>query len=389
MQPGQDQYLWSLVCLAAFSLLSALTPAEAAEEFRGCDVADSRCLDDVFSAACMTRATTWPESCEVLLGELMQYPDNEPEILAHAGLANRILADQAESEADATSYRRAADALYRRVIALDPDHSGAYVGLAGTTDDPAEQIGWLRMAVRAGEPDSLEYRFLADALEQQGTRESRIESAAIMREAYENRPWDLHKWHLADWALGKYRRLGLDSEADEFRASVNDDIGFDELLASLMRAESEPENSVETLNVLCYEPVVAMFGAGHCISGAELLFAAAIRTAGSESSNRLAQAGLQRMRAAPFSSGGFIDRVPGVVDWLEQLADAGMESAELYFALGRCYLDLDRSPEAADMLRQLRSLSPRYWHDQLEDYLRIARTGEQHFCVERDTITVY
>jgi tetratricopeptide (TPR) repeat protein len=344
----------------------------------------------------MAREEPWPESCEVLLDELMQYPDRdkEAEILSLAGLANLILSDEAESDAVAAAHIAAAEILYREVIALDPDHYDASLGLSRTADDLAEEIEWLRNAYRAKEPNALLIRSLAGALQRQGSRESQLESAAILREAYDSRPWGTGKWNFAVSALNSYTRLGLDSDALEFRDIVSAEIGVDDLLDSLAVAESDLEASVETLRMLCYESVVTLVGVDACVSGAELLFAAAIRTEDSEISDQLTQAGLERMRAAPYQSGGAIDRVPGIVDWLEKLAAAGIDSVQLNFALGRCYLDLGRNREALDALERAWALPERDWRLYLDYYLRVARdpgarsSREQHFCIERDTITV-
>jgi tetratricopeptide (TPR) repeat protein len=383
---------WLVIITFSAGWTSGTTQAE----IRGCDASDARCLDDVFSPACMARGESWPASCEALLDELMLHPDKdaEPEILLRAGLANRMIARVAEEVSDAETRMSAAEVLYRQALAIDPNRGDAYLGLSSITDDPDEQIEWLRMATRVGPPNSLAFRLLATALARRSTPEDLVEAAGALREAYQRQTWGGHKWYLANLALSRYVHIGLEAEAREFRQSVGAEIGFESLADSLSDAERDPQASVDSLDTLCHESVVAMFGADPCISGAELLYAAALRAADVEVSHRLALVGLQRMRAAPFGSGGSFDKVPDIVIWLERLSAAGIESLELYFAMGRCYLDAGRFEDALTALQRAKSLVAFGWPRYIDEYMDIARSPqapaarERRYCVERDTITV-
>jgi hypothetical protein len=265
--------------------------------------------------------------------------EDEPEILAYAGHVNTKLADYAEQDEVIAEYRHSAFEFYEQVLEIDSNNSDVYLGLSRTTDDPDEQIEWLRKAARAGEPSSLRLGFLASALERRGTPESRLESLAVMREAYDQQDWGRHKWYLAAQTFGKYKLLERGAEAQDFLQIVREDAGFDDLLATLDSAELEPDAAVESLQMLCYEDLVVVTGADACITGVERMFAAALRSSDADISQRLILAALQHMRSAPYGSGASSGRVPGVVRWLERLLAAGFESAELDAARRRCNLD--------------------------------------------------
>lgn len=398
IRPLQHAIARASACLAALGILSLAIPGAASAQLRGCDSTDAQCLDEVFSAACMRRDAPWPASCRTLLDEFMRYPDRErePEILAYAGLANVILGDETDDEAEAARYRSAARALYLQVIALDSDHSDAYLGLAQVADDPAERIDWLRLATRVSEPNTMVFRFLAGALESQETREGLLEAAAVMREAYEREVGGMHKWYLASWTFGLYSRLGLDAEAREFRDIVSTDIGIDELSGRMTSDRLDPESSAETMRILCDESVVRVVGPDSCIQGVERLFAAALLAEDTDAASRLAQLGLARMQPEPYGTEASDepgDTVMRMVDWLERLDEAGIDSPELHLAMGRCYLDMRQSDAALDALRKASARADPVTRGLIEYYARFARAPDTlpstpHFCTVSDTITV-
>jgi tetratricopeptide (TPR) repeat protein len=364
-------------------------------QLRGCGVTDARCLDEAYSGPCLAKETPWPETCEALLEELLRYPtgDSEPEILAKAAFAHHMLADAAESAADAASREQAAGDLYRRVITLDPNHADAYLGLAGLADDLSERIEWLREALRARGTNSIGSRGLASALDERGTREDRLEAAAVTRAAYEAEPWGRHKWYLGATTLRRYTSLGLASAARQFVDTVVADIGIDRLLDALERAASDAEAAIDALKTLCYHSVIDIVGANACIDG----IGVALETAGSASAaavaDRLAQEGLMHMRSIPITRSGRVDRPGEIVSWLEQLEATGHESFELYFALGRCYIDLGRNGEAVAALAEAYALATGYWRDEINRYVAIARDPDWYspghpVCVPQDTIVV-
>lgn len=389
----------AIACLVIVGPILAALPGPATAQLRGCDAVDAQCLDEAYSAPCLAKASPWPETCEALLEELLRYPtlDREPEVLAKAAFARYMLARAAETDAAAAERKQSARELYHRVIALDPRHSDAYAGLAGLADDVSERIRWLRQLRRADdEVNSLSYRALASALDERGTREDRLEAAALVRTAYDAEPWGRHKWYLGAATVSRYTNLGLESEARELRASVREELGIDRLHDEIARTEIDAEASIEALQMICYHSLLAIVGANVCIDAIDLALDAAGKANTPALSQRLAQEALTLMRSIPVTASGRVDRPREIVGSLERLAAAGHESFELYFALARCYIDLNRIDAALAALDEAGARATGYWRDVVEEHIAIARdpswhasgAGERPLCVPQDTVIV-
>lgn len=317
LAPPEALGLLTIVCATHVAV-----PQTASVQLRGCDVKDARCLDETYSSPCAANVAPWPDTCEALLAELAAFPgaDSEPEILSNAAFAHHMLADAAESDEDAAVRKQTARNLYRRAVALDPSHTGAYVGLANLAEDLAERIDWLREALRTSDSiPSIPAQSLSTALRQLGTREAALEAAAVMRAAYEAQPRNRHKWYLGASTLFHYTRLGLESEADELQEQARDEIGVDRLLGTVARTTEDSEAALESMDTLCDNYVTTLLGAGSCIDGVELLFEAARATSDVTLSRRLVQQGLTHMEAIPITASGRVDRPAEIVGWLEEL----------------------------------------------------------------------
>jgi tetratricopeptide (TPR) repeat protein len=314
--------------------------------FRSCAVSDARCMDELVGASCLQRLPDERDPCLEILAELeRRLPSAEPAILAGAAFAHSMLAEFPAAAADAAAHRAAVARLYRQVIAIDPNHVDAHLGLARVAADPEEELRWLRLAVAASDSDTLVSRLLASALSRQGTYENRLEAAEVMLAAYEQYPVGPHKWYLAENVLSRYRALGLPAEATKFQAEVRRVYDLEQRLDNLRNAASAPFSAIETLGSLCSQEVFRLLGASGCRSGAEDLLAEAGRVDDLELARLLVRGTLREIMQLPHATDD-ASWAPDLVPRLERLLAAGVVSWELYSALGRCQLELDQ-PTAA------------------------------------------
>ena len=261
---------------AASALAAALACIGAASaQVTSCPLTDRACIDQEYPNVCFEADRELRlEPCLEWLHEIEQSPSKDVRSSA-AAIYGLISDDPAASQVRAHLDERRAE-LIRGVLAEDPKHVDALLGFAGLAETNEERVRRFRDVV-AVDPSPMHLQFLASALRQ--IDGGALEAAQVTERAYEvGRSKNEYSWRFARDAIWQYQWAGAPERAEQLRERAAADFGLAAMLEEAAKpAAADPAGLDRTLQVLCREMTLTVFGARPCLDSIDHLIAAADR----------------------------------------------------------------------------------------------------------------
>lgn len=405
-----------LPALAALTIaIAALAPHKAARaDVLGCNDADRRCIDQIYSSRCAEVGTS-RATCEALAIEAEAIwttngSTGAGELLV---IVYYRLASMSDDASVGHSYLQRSRALALDVVAADPEAVGAMQMLAVLEGENREQrIAWLRRVVEI-DPDWI--RVLTRALLTQGTREDFLEVLEILEDQFRVAPPGIDRWQGAQAIhshLNRSSRFGITTDPAtmaELQELVRQESDWDRVLATLSSPSGHAEDVSFALETAC--TLLGFFGSDPCLDGIERTVLAA-RAPNEPNAQILADAAARGITLAP-RGGIAIDealqaRRRQFAQWLDEFAGYGLDSVtvlesigsiaessgrwievrreivsrepddgEARFQLGKVYYDRRHWAESIREFERARELLPEEESYRIDGYLRQARAQVQ------------
>lgn len=404
------------------ALLSLITGAAAGQQVLNCDITDHPCLDRATEIPCLHEGAT--ERACLAVAELLELTLEESYTVSLGkalAVVNMHLATNYSPprSASASAYLDNARALLMEVIERDPTDAIAYLGFARIAElEGEDRIHWLREAAAAND-EPIYTRFLASALENEvGGFDAHLESARLTERLYDRQEIGPNKWQTGGNTWVKF--IGLKEEYPDrvgeplsatFAHRVREDAKLDALLQLLQEPENSPLQVSDALELICFDPILGIFGFDDCIERIEAVVTAALSEPDTDDRDLLIRAAVNGMSAAanwriPFarpdwrgiyddwferllSAADTTDTLielhlaranlagnsPARLDALVSALEVSPNNADLHLKLGTAYLDQRMWRDAREHLIVARRLAPAEDYARIDNFLRIAGDG--------------
>lgn len=238
----------------------------SAAEVPNCAIGDSRCLDSLPVLDCGSADDGAVETCRIVMDSLArQSGAGWRDATRMLALAYRVRADRTGTgDESARQDRDRSVALYRGLIASDPNDAQTVFGLAGAVEDEAERIRLRRQYVAMSPDTVFGRRILAHDLYDEGkcSPEAALEACRLMEEAYARQP-DAHRWWLARNAIFYYGEAGVPGLATALKERVIQDLGVDDLASESLAPD--PAAAGRVLSIVCDSYLIEAAGSGKCL----------------------------------------------------------------------------------------------------------------------------
>jgi hypothetical protein len=276
---------WAACIGAAHAQTSACAPTDLPCVMREYE---RICFDDAWNLR--------QDSCLSWLEAIARSPSTD--VRSAAAGAYGLLADNPESAPELRPLLRDRSAeLVRGVLAEDPNHVDALLGLANLAPTPEERVSRLRRVVEADPTVVMHLESLARALGD--TDPDNVEAVELYDRAYTlavTRAKGHYAWRFARNALWGYERAGMPDRAARLRERVAEDFGLAALQLEAQRAETtDAERLDHALSEICSEMALNLFGARPCLASIDHVVAAADAAREANERRRLARSASDAM----------------------------------------------------------------------------------------------
>lgn len=304
--------------------LAVLALGASANEVPNCAIGDSQCLESMPVLDCAFGDAASVERCQDSMALLAQKSDagwrDATGMLALAYLARSDLTGT--SEAAARLDRDRSIALYRGLIASDPNDAESVFGLAGAVEDKSERIRLLRQ-YDALSPDTVfGRRFLARALYDEGAVSSaaKLEAGRLMEEAY-NLQSGAHRWWLAGNAIYYYEQAGKPELATLLKARISRELDVEDLTSESLASDESQAGRVRSS--ACNSLLVRAVGPDRCFLNLDRIESFLASGARDESAQRIADDAAGAMEAL---ARGDSVLCPALLERLDRFVARGFDS---------------------------------------------------------------
>lgn len=256
--------------LVSVIALPSISHAQAPDQ--SCNVGDSACYQRRYEGSCAPIGTTTVQSCKTWIGHLEDQASQGNRNARRAlGSANAAIGLYLSKEPiEQAQYRDKALAIYRQLVAGDPNDVDALVGVATFAQGRAERLDSLRQAVKL-QPSTAIANLLVAELRSSGNTNDLLEGAQVAESVYRNSE-GLAKWNFGAFALDLYEEAGARTRVVALKERMREDFRGNALLNELSDAiDVAPERAVSISESLCQPEVVQGVGAEFCIKGIEIV----------------------------------------------------------------------------------------------------------------------
>jgi hypothetical protein len=265
-----------------------------------CPLTDYQCVQKEFPNVCFDdKSKLRLDTCLAWLSEIERSPS--PDIRSSAAAIYGLIAPHPEAIAIRTDLHARREELILGVLEENPWHPGALLGFAGLAEGGDERVRRLRDATTADPDNPMLLESLSISV--RDTDGGMLEAATIMERAYElSCAKGGCALRFARDAMWEYREAGAPERADRLRERVAADYGLAAMLEEAANAATADSASLDrTLQELCRDSTLRVFGAKPCLDSIDHTIAAADR-ARDAAANRLEQVASAAMFTAARSA---------------------------------------------------------------------------------------